>query len=226
MGGTAGQRRNEKAEREQAKRDGAAAAAAKAAEDASWAGSENKKTRSQAKKEEGDAAADARAASRAEAKRLAKLEEEEIAGMGKPKGGGGKKGKMTQAEIADARKAEAKAAMIAKYARAKEAKKETSEEAYAAMVDVKNENKEDTIEASGIDAAVEAMTGMSVGGGVGGGAGAKPGTTNMKAAYAMFEAQELPRLKEERPGLKMSQYKEALHKAFQKSPMNPQNFER
>ena len=148
--------------------------------------------------------------------------------MGKPKGGGGKKGgKMTQAEIADARKAEAKAAMIAKYARAKEAKKETSEEAYAAMVDVKNENKEDKIEASGIDAAVEAMTGMSVGGGVGGGgSGAKPGTTNMKAAYAMFEEQELPRLKEERPGLKMSQYKEALHKAFQKSPMNPQNFER
>jgi hypothetical protein len=48
----------------------------------------------------------------------------------------------------------------------------------------------------------------------------------MKAAYAMFEEQELPRLKEERPGLKMSQYKEALHKAFQKSPMNPQNFER
>ena len=93
------------------------------------------------------------------------------------------------------------------------------------MVDVKNENKEDKIEASGIDAAVEAMTGMSVGGGVGrGGSGAKPGTTNMKAAFAAFQEAELPKLKEENPRLKKSQYDEQLSKMWKKDPRNPQNF--
>ena len=39
-----------------------------------------------------------------------------------------------------------------------------------------------------------------------------------------FEERELPRLKEERPGLKMSQYNEALSKMWKKDPTNPANF--
>ena len=46
MGGTAGQRRAEKAEREQAKKDGAASAKAKAEDDAYWAAAgDGKKTK-------------------------------------------------------------------------------------------------------------------------------------------------------------------------------------
>ena len=87
MGGTAGQRRAEKAEREQAKKDGAASAKAKAEDDAYWAAAgDGKKTKAQLKRDAADASADAAAASRAEAKRLAKLEEEEMSAMGKPKG--------------------------------------------------------------------------------------------------------------------------------------------
>lgn len=103
-----------------------------------------------------------------------------------------------------------------------------SEEEYAAIVDVKNDNLAEQVDASGIDAAVEAMSALGVsggGGGAGGGGGGGPsGTVNMKAAYAAFEEQEMPRLKEGRPGLKMSQYKEALFKLWKKSPMNPQNY--
>ncbi|KAG5642326.1 hypothetical protein DXG03_003001 [Asterophora parasitica] len=44
-----------------------------------------------------------------------------------------------------------------------------------------------------------------------------------KAAYAAYEERELPRLKEEHPGLRLQQYKDLLFKQFQKSPDNPFN---
>jgi len=44
-----------------------------------------------------------------------------------------------------------------------------------------------------------------------------------KAAYAAYEERELPKLKVEHPGLRLQQYKELLHKQFQKSPENPFN---
>ena len=82
MGGTAGQRRAEKMEREAAKAEGAAAAKKKGEEDAYWAAAgEGAKSKAQAKREAADANAEAAAASRAEAKRLAKLEEEEMANV-------------------------------------------------------------------------------------------------------------------------------------------------
>ncbi|TEB31407.1 DUF1014-domain-containing protein [Coprinellus micaceus] len=44
-----------------------------------------------------------------------------------------------------------------------------------------------------------------------------------KAAYAAYEERELPNLKVEHPGLRLQQYKDLLHKQFQKSPENPFN---
>lgn len=44
-----------------------------------------------------------------------------------------------------------------------------------------------------------------------------------KAALAAFEERELPRFKQENPGLRLSQLKELIYKAFQKSPENPFN---
>ena len=42
-----------------------------------------------------------------------------------------------------------------------------------------------------------------------------------KAAYAAFEALRLPQLKEEFPTLKWTQYKDKLHREWQKHPDNP-----
>lgn len=45
----------------------------------------------------------------------------------------------------------------------------------------------------------------------------------MKAAYLEFEEREMPNIKEENPGLRLSQYKELLWKLWLKSPENPIN---
>ncbi|KAG8698717.1 hypothetical protein FRC09_007065 [Ceratobasidium sp. 395] len=44
-----------------------------------------------------------------------------------------------------------------------------------------------------------------------------------KAALEAFQQRELARIKEERPGLRLNQYKDLLYKEFQKSPDNPFN---
>lgn len=43
----------------------------------------------------------------------------------------------------------------------------------------------------------------------------------MKSAWAAFEEREMPRLKEENPGLRLSQLKQMLQKQWKKSPDNP-----
>ena len=45
----------------------------------------------------------------------------------------------------------------------------------------------------------------------------------MKAAYAAYLDAEMPTVKLERPGLKLSQYKDLIWKSWQKSPSNPMN---
>ncbi|KAI8586122.1 hypothetical protein HDU89_005656 [Geranomyces variabilis] len=47
----------------------------------------------------------------------------------------------------------------------------------------------------------------------------------MKSAWAAFEEREMPILKAEQPGLRLSQYKQALAKKWKKSPENPMNQE-
>jgi len=44
-----------------------------------------------------------------------------------------------------------------------------------------------------------------------------------KATFEAYQERELPNIKLERPGLRLQQYKELLHKQFQKSPDNPFN---
>ncbi|KAG2748334.1 DUF1014-domain-containing protein [Suillus brevipes Sb2] len=43
------------------------------------------------------------------------------------------------------------------------------------------------------------------------------------AAFEAYKERELPKLKEEHPGLRLQQYQDLLHKQFQKSPENPFN---
>ena len=44
-----------------------------------------------------------------------------------------------------------------------------------------------------------------------------------KAAFEAYQERELAELRKEKPGLKQSQYKEMIFKAWQKSPENPMN---
>lgn len=44
-----------------------------------------------------------------------------------------------------------------------------------------------------------------------------------KSAHMAFEETEVARLREEKPGMRTSQYKELAFKNWQKSPLNPLN---
>ena len=44
-----------------------------------------------------------------------------------------------------------------------------------------------------------------------------------KAAFEAYQERELPLVKQDKPGLKQSQYKEMIWKAWQKAPENPFN---
>jgi hypothetical protein len=69
--------------------------------------------------------------------------------------------------------------------------------------------------ASGIDAALASLS-------VGGTGGSTP-VKYSKALYNEFEARMLPVVKEESPGLRLSQYKELIWQLWKKSPDNPAN---
>ena len=190
----------------------AAAAAAAAEEDAAWAEGGKKANK---KKEAEDAKKEAKAARKQEADDQLKAEEAEMStprgGKKKDKGGGAK---LTRAEIA----AKAMAAAKAKEKEEKQKKFDIEKSGGNEYIGVltTNDNRAEGIDASGVDAAIDALSlGESSGGG-----GKK---VNLKAAYLAFEEREIFRLKQENPGLKLSQYKERAHQAWQKSPENPAN---
>ncbi|CAG8685461.1 15117_t:CDS:2 [Dentiscutata erythropus] len=86
--------------------------------------------------------------------------------------------------------------------------------------------------ASNIDDALDLMTVVTNSStAVGGGPGQSGGAVNVekhpekrfKAALAAYEEREMPKVKEEHPGLRYTQYREIIYKNFQKSPENPFN---
>ncbi|TPX49578.1 hypothetical protein SeMB42_g01350 [Synchytrium endobioticum] len=77
--------------------------------------------------------------------------------------------------------------------------------------------------ASNIDDALDLLTITGSGGDVKSSAVERHPEKRMKAAYAAFEERELPILKTENPGLRLSQLKELLAKRWKKSPENPLN---
>jgi len=194
---------------------GSATAAAEAAkEDAEWAEGGKKASK---KKEAEEAKKEARSARKAEADEQLKQEEAEISTprgtKEKKKAAGGKK--LTQAQIAE----KAMAAMKAKEKEEKQRKIDIQKSGGNDYIGVlmENDNRSQEIDASGVDAAIDAL---SMGEPSSSGGVAK---VSKKAAYAAFEERELARLKEENAGLKLSQYKEQVHKLWAKSPENPDN---
>lgn len=86
--------------------------------------------------------------------------------------------------------------------------------------------------ASNVEDAIDALslateTGVGAKGGPKGKAGGldKHPERRHKAAWAAYQERELPRVQEERPGLRRTQYREMMWKQWQKSPDNPFNQE-
>jgi len=215
MPSTASVRRAAKVERETEKATTATAAEKKRADDAYWAAHGDGSKSKAAQRAEADAAsADAKAAARAEARRQAQLEEEQFAGK---KSSGAAVKKKTAYELAQGKEMDAKARLKAKFAAAKAAKNEVEEDDYADMVDRVNENrKTSVVSASGVDAAIEALS-------LEDSRSNSPAPMSMKAAYAQFEEEKLAELKADKPGLKMQQYRDLLSKLWTRDPRNPLN---
>ncbi|XP_050363964.1 uncharacterized protein LOC126782709 [Argentina anserina] len=188
-----------------------------------WREAEGSKSRA-AKKREEEAEKRAEAATRkAEARRLAELEEKELEKMAKKPD---KKvsrvaipvPKVTEAELRKRREEEG-AAMEKKSEESKKKQTRTAaEEEYERMVLVSNTNRDDSvIEARTVEDAIAQM------------AVAEPLLVDrhperrLKASFKAFEEAELPRLKEEKPGLTHNQYKDMIWKLWKKSPDNPLN---
>ena len=75
------------------------------------------------------------------------------------------------------------------------------------------------VQASGVDAALSAM---SMHGGGGAGDDRHP-EKRMKAAYRAYEERMMPEMKSEYPGLKRQQYLDKIYASWKKSPENPLN---
>lgn len=195
------------------KASAASAAAAAAKEDADWeAGAKGGNKKKEKAEEKAKEKAERKAAAEEQAN-----EEDEAMSASKPKGkaakGGGGKAKMTRAEIAAKALADAEAKSKADAKKKKEIAKSGGNDYMGALAE--NNNSLDAIDASGIDAAVAALD-MN--------ADTPNGKrVNLKALYKAFEETELVRLKEEQPGLKLSQYKDRCWTNWQKSPDNPMN---
>lgn len=80
-------------------------------------------------------------------------------------------------------------------------------------------NDPDALSASGIDDALAILDIAARGEAAAG----PPKSVNLKAAYAAFEEREMAKMKVDRPGLKLSQYKERIFALWGRSPENPKN---
>merc|ERR1719189_3560991 len=110
--------------------------------------------------------------------------------------------KVTQAEIAR------RQALLAA-AGAKAAPKKKSEVVAQPKIEQNTNRQADVGEATGIDAALDAL-----------GAGEEK---KSKMTYKEFEAQVLPDIQADNPGLKMSQAKDKAFKMWERAPENPKN---
>ncbi|KAG8368035.1 hypothetical protein BUALT_Bualt15G0003300 [Buddleja alternifolia] len=188
-----------------------------------WREAEGAKSRAAKKREEEAEKRAEVAAKKAEARRLAEQEEKELEkSMKKPDKKANRVSvpmpKVTEVELRR-RKEEEQAAM---QRRAEEEKKKQSrtadEEEYERMLTMVNTNRDDSIiEARTVEDAIAHMTvadNLPVD---------KHPEKRLKASFKAFEEAELPRLKEEKPGLTHTQYKDMIWKLWKKSPDNPLN---
>ncbi|KAL5984101.1 hypothetical protein ACLOJK_018203 [Asimina triloba] len=188
-----------------------------------WKEAEGAKSRS-AKKREEEAEKRAEAAARkAENRKLADVEQQQLEkSIKKPDKKAARVSipvpKVTEAELQRRREEE----QLQIQQRAEAAKKQQSrtadEEEYERMVLVSNTNRDDSvIEAHSLE---DALASMTVADQL---PADKHPERRMKTAFKAFEEAELPKLKIEKPGLTLNQYKDMIWKLWKKSPDNPMN---
>lgn len=186
----------------------AEARAREAAEAASWEeGAKKQNSKKQDAEEKKAAKAERKAAADAEL-------EMEIQEMSKGKKGTGvnkaragtSSSKLTAAQVAANLEAEKSAEK-----RAKKREEKSKVNDYMGSLEA-NSNTLDAVDAHDIDEALAALD-MSNDRGV--------DKVNLKAAFEAFSEAEMVRVRQEKPGLKLSQYRELVWKSWQKSPSNP-----
>ncbi|KAI3432305.1 hypothetical protein D9Q98_003865 [Chlorella vulgaris] len=190
-----------------------------AKEEEQWSQHANPKAKRDMKREEQERQREEAAKKKAEVKRLAAEEEAEMAAAAKKKAPKAAP-KVTAAQLAHQRERELQQLQQQAEQQSLEKKRIVSEDAYAAAIEVENLNRveEGVVEAHGVDAALDALT-------LGGSVDRHP-EKRAKAAYQAYLDEQLPLLREEKPGLRLMQYKSMIFERWQKSPNNPRNAER
>ncbi|XP_041011525.1 coiled-coil domain-containing protein 124 [Juglans microcarpa x Juglans regia] len=188
-----------------------------------WREAEGAKPRA-AKKREEEAEKRAEAAARkAEARRLAEMEEKELEKAGKKPDKKANRVSIPVPKVNEVdlrrRREEEEAELQRKSDEAKKRQSRTAaEEEYERMVLVTNTNRDESlIEARTLEDAIAQMTvadSLPVD---------RHPEKRLKASFKAFEEAELPKLKEEKPGLTHNQYKDMIWKLWKKSPDNPLN---
>ncbi|KAL6761888.1 hypothetical protein V8C86DRAFT_2529547 [Haematococcus lacustris] len=205
-------------EREAAKKTAAQEKAAKDAEDAYWkSAGEGDKGKAGAKREEEERKRLEAAAKRAELKRLAEAEEAALTAT-KAKATVAGVSKMTKHQLEKQRELDERLREEEAQERAMAAKRELDEATYTKAIVGENINRalEGVVAARSVEGALAALTVQEPD-------GDKHPEKRMKAAWKAYEERQLPILKQDKPGLKMSQYKDMLWKSWQKAPDNPLN---
>lgn len=189
-----------------------------------WKEAEGPKSRSAKKRdEEAEKRAEA-AARRAENRKIVEQEQLELEKLSRkpdPKANrvSAPVPKVTEAELS--RRREEEQIRLAREAEAakKRQSRTADEEEYERMVLISNTNRDDSvIEAHSVAEAIAKMTLPDV---------PLPPDRHperrLKASFKAFEEAELTRLKEEKPGLTHTQYRDLIWKLWKKSPDNPLN---
>ncbi|KAF3321140.1 Coiled-coil domain-containing protein [Carex littledalei] len=193
-------------------------------EETYWRDAEGPKSRAAKKREEEAEKRAEAAARRAEIRKLAEQEQQQLEKMArKPTPKESRVSipvpKVTAAELAKRQEEEQQRLQREAEATKKRQSRIADEEEYEKMVLVSNTNRDDSIiEAHSVD---DALTKMTITEPVL--APDRHPERRLKATFKAFEEAELPKLKEEKPGLTLNQYKDMIWKMWKKSPDNPLN---
>ncbi|CAN8283741.1 unnamed protein product [Cochlearia groenlandica] len=189
-----------------------------------WREAEGPKSKAAKKREEEAEKKAETAAKKAEARLMAEQEEKELEkSLKKPDKKVNRVSvpvpKVTEAELIRRREQE----QVALAKKSEDSKKKqartAAEEEYEKIVSVTNTNRDDSlIEAHSVDEALARITvsdnNMPID---------RHPEKRLKASFKAFEEAEMPRVKEEKPGLTHTQYKDLVWKLWKKSPDNPLN---
>ncbi|CAM0903370.1 unnamed protein product [Alopecurus aequalis] len=203
--------------------------AEKSKEEEYWREAEGSKSRAAKRREEEAEKKAETAARKAENRRIAEAEEAAVAAaLAKSKVDARKANrvaapppKVTEAELVRRREEERLRLEREAEAAKKRAARVNEEEEYERVVLVANTNRDESIvEASSVG---EAIAKLSVVNSEAPLPADRHPERRLKASFKAFEEAELPRLKEEKPGLTLKQYKDMIWKLWKKSPDNPLN---